>query len=140
MKRLLAASLIVISAATGAVSQEKAFALRLSNDTLETVASFAHDRPIAMVVSREGRRFVNLPYSNFSTDLHAASIVEVKADCSPNAFPDAAWNAGKLFRVGGARSCRSAIRGHRFRMTVGLHELSNVSFHGTFAVKPPSFR
>jgi acetyl esterase len=93
MKRLIAISVVAVAAATGAFAQGVEDKFRMRSPALETVASFANDRPIAMVVSREGRRFVNLPYSNFSTESHAVSVVEVMADGSVTAFPNAAWNA-----------------------------------------------
>jgi hypothetical protein len=37
--------------------------------------------------------FVTLPYSNYSTEQHAASVAEVLPDGRTVPYPDAAWNA-----------------------------------------------
>ncbi len=92
MKRLLAVA-FAIGFAADAFAQGIPGEFKVRAETLETVASFPRNRPIAMVVSREGRRFVNLPYSDFSGDSHTSAVVEVLANGSYRPFPDQAWNA-----------------------------------------------
>lgn len=56
------------------------------------VASFPYDRPTGVAVSREGRLFVTLPYSNYSDDRHTYSVVEVIKDGSVKPYPNQQWN------------------------------------------------
>ena len=60
---------------------------------LVEIARFQDAEAVGIAVSRQGRVFVTLPYSNYSTEQHAASVAEVLADGRTVPYPDAAWNA-----------------------------------------------
>ena len=56
------------------------------------VVSFPDKVPVGVAVSDRGRVFVTLPYSNYSTGPHPASVVEVFADGTTQPYPNEAWN------------------------------------------------
>ncbi len=56
------------------------------------VASFPTSRPTGIAVSKQGRVFVSLPFSNYSDERHDASVVEVLADGRLNPYPNQLWN------------------------------------------------
>jgi len=49
--------------------------------------------PVGVAVSHKGRIFVTLPYSDYSSDPHGPSVVEVLQDGTKTPFPDTTWNA-----------------------------------------------
>jgi hypothetical protein len=61
-------------------------------DGMTVVAVFPHDRPTAVVSSRDGRTFVSLPFGPFSDERHGATVVEVSSDGTVRPYPNAAWN------------------------------------------------
>ncbi len=78
IRSLLLAGLLAALAASPASARD----LRPGSvvDGMTVVAVFPHDRPTAVVTSRDGRTFVSLPFGPFSDERHAATVVEV--DCA----------------------------------------------------------
>jgi sugar lactone lactonase YvrE len=70
---------------------------------LEQVAAFPHDRPTGVAVTPAGRIFVSLPYANFSTERHQATVVEVLPGGSTRPYPNAEWNVKAADRPIGDR-------------------------------------
>lgn len=91
MKRTLYGPLVVTSIVSAFST------IVLAGDTpketvVTSIVRIADDRPTGTTVSRQGRVFATLPYTQYSDRNHRASVVEILPDGTTKPFPNEEWN------------------------------------------------